>query len=149
MSALMKPLSRDLGWFRNDLSNFWELVNNPRNLAKSPLSTMEWSPAVDITENDKKIEIKADLPAVSKKDIEVTIDGGILTISGERQSTHEETKGDVRHVERSFGSYSRSFTLPDNIDEKHITADYKDGVLTLSIPKTAKTSMEQKKIKIS
>lgn len=102
-----------------------------------------WGPAVDITEDDKNIYLKADLPGMTQKDIKVSIEDGVLTISGERKSEREEKKGGKFYrLERVYGQFCRSFTLPDHIEPTKITAEYKDGVLTLTIPKT-----EEKKSK--
>lgn len=149
MNALMKPLSTDLSWLRNDLGRLFGIVGKPANFLEEALSSQSWSPAVDITENDNAITIKADLPEVKKEDIDVSVGEGVLTFSGERKREHEESKGDVHHIERSYGSYSRTFTLPDNVDEKKISAECKDGVLTLTLPKTAPKSNNHRKIKIS
>ena len=149
MNTLMKPLSTDLGWLRNDLGRLFGMFGPPGNLLGEVMSTENWSPAVDISEDDNTIEIKADLPEVKKEDIDVSIDDGVLTISGERKSESKEKKGGVQHIERSYGSYSRSFTLPDNVEEKKISADCKDGVLTLTLPKTAKKSNNHRKIEVS
>lgn len=102
-----------------------------------------WGPAVDISEDDKNIYLKADLPGMNQKDIKVSVEDDVLTISGERKSEKEEKKENkVYRLERVYGSFCRSFTLPDNVDPSKISAEYKDGVLSLTIPKT-----EEKKSK--
>ncbi|MGC9044299.1 MAG: Hsp20/alpha crystallin family protein [Myxococcota bacterium] len=102
-----------------------------------------WGPAVDITEDGKNIYLKADLPGMNQKDIKVSVEDDVLTISGERKSEREEKKdGKFYRLERVYGQFCRSFTLPDNVDATKISAEYKDGVLTLTIPKT-----EEKKSK--
>jgi HSP20 family protein len=149
MRGLMKPLSTDIGWLGNDLRRLFGAVSHTINPLDEFMTGKNWSPAVDISENEKRIEIKADLPEVKKEDIEVSVDDGMLTISGERKHEHEDKEGDVHHIERSYGSYERSFALPENVDTKKITADCKDGVLTLTLPKSAKKSTSHRKIKIS
>ena len=100
------------------------------------LSTMEWAPTVDIEENDDNFKVTADLPGVSKDDIDVRLDNGVLSISGEKHVDKETGKGTKQHrTERFRGSFSRSFSLPSSIDADKVNADYKDGVLTLAIPK--------------
>jgi HSP20 family protein len=92
---------------------------------------------VDIEEDEKAITIKADLPDVEKKDIHVKVENGTLTISGERKREKEEKKKNYHRIERSYGSYMRSFALPESIDRDKIAAECKNGVLTLTLPKRA------------
>ncbi|WP_444995997.1 Hsp20/alpha crystallin family protein [Aliikangiella sp. IMCC44359] len=93
----------------------------------------EWAPSVDIVENEENFVIKAELAGVPKEDIKVEIDSNVLTLSGERKT---EVKDEKRHrIERFYGSFSRSFSLPDNIDEESIKAESKDGILSLTLPK--------------
>lgn len=96
---------------------------------------LEWAPAADISETDKEYLVKAELPGVERGDIKVTLEGGVLTIEGERKHEKEE-KGEKTHrTERFYGSFCRSFTLPDNADANNIRAESKDGVLKVHIPK--------------
>ncbi len=93
-----------------------------------------WAPAVDIEEKNGKYLLKADLPGMNKKDIHVELENGYLTLRGERKSEHEDRKDGYHRVERAYGSFSRSFKVPEGLSEKDITAKYHDGVLELSIP---------------
>jgi len=102
----------------------------------------DWSPHVDIAETDKEFIIKAEIPEVNKDDVKVTVDNGVLTIRGERKQEKEEKGKKFHRVERYYGSFTRSFTLPDNVDETKIEALFKDGMLNLQLPKT-----EEKKVK--
>jgi HSP20 family protein len=102
----------------------------------------EWAPSVDISETDSEYLVRAELPAVNKDDVHVTIDGDMLTISGERKQKTEETKEKVHRIETVYGRFSRSFTLPDNADTASIRAESKDGVITVHV---AKTKVERKK----
>jgi HSP20 family protein len=112
-----------------------------------PLGRMEWSPSFDITENKESYTFKVDVPGVKKEDLEVSVTGNRLQISGKRDAT-EETKTDTVYTyERQYGSFLRSFTLPDGADLDHAKSELKDGVLTLVIPKT--TAAQAKKITIS
>lgn len=104
---------------------------------ESSFDTEEWSPAVDIREDEEKFTIHADLPGVKSKDIEVTAENGVLTIKGERESHKEEDKDNYRRVERFSGSFMRRFTLPERADLENISAKTRDGVLELTIPKSA------------
>ncbi len=101
----------------------------------------DWVPSVDVTENDEAFMIKAELPEVNKDDVKVSIDKNILTISGERL---EEVKDEKQHrIERSYGRFSRSFSLPEDVDSDKIHAESKNGMLYLTIPK----SVEKQQLK--
>lgn len=117
-----------------------------------PTSTYESSfslpnPAVDVTEDGKDYKITAELPGLEEKDLNVTVAGGMLTIKGEKSYEKDEKNTD-RHVsERAYGSFRRSFALPDGVDADKITADMAKGVLTVTLPKTAQAA-KQKKIEV-
>lgn len=114
------------------------------------LSFADWSPSVDIEEEDDKYIIKADLPGVDKKDIEVKFEGGVLSIRGEKQTESETGKGTKRHrTERFHGTFARSFTLPDAVKADKVDASYKDGVLSLTIPKSEEAKPKSIDIKVS
>jgi HSP20 family protein len=98
-------------------------------------STLEWSPAADISETDKEYLIRIALPAVKKEDVHVTVDGGTITISGERKQQKEEQSERLHRVESFYGGFSRSFSLPENADAASIGGESKDGVLTVHVPK--------------
>src|SRR5512132_3367507 len=95
------------------------------------LTVAEWAPLVDVTEDDKEYLIKAEVPEVKKEDIKVTVEEGTLTIAGERKTEKEEKTKKYHRVERAYGSFERSFAVPDDADVKRITSDFKDGVLTV------------------
>jgi HSP20 family protein len=105
-------------------------------------------PAVDVTETDKSYEITVDLPGMEEKNIDVKFANGILTIKGERQDEKEEKKKDYYVQERSFGSFERSFQVPDNVDTDKIDASFKKGVLTVVLPKSAEAQKAEKKIEV-
>ena len=96
----------------------------------------DWAPRVDIAETENAFEIKAELPDVKKEDVKVSVVNGVLMIRGERKQEKEENGKKFHRVERKYGSFTRSFTLPDNVDENDIKATFKDGVLSLQIHKT-------------
>ena len=107
-------------------------------------SRSAWVPAVDIYEtDDHEVVIKAELPDIKKEDIGVTFENGVLTLSGERKQEESVQKGHVRRLERRHGSFSRSFTLPDSVDASAIAASYKDGVLTVRLPRRAESKPKQ------
>lgn len=111
----------------------------PRSASQEPLATQDWSPRVDISETDGEFLIKAELPEVKKDDVHVSVDNGVMTLRGERRQEKEEKGKRFHRIERHYGSFSRSFTLPDNVDASKIKATFKDGMLNLQLPKTTKS----------
>ncbi|MCM0613926.1 Hsp20/alpha crystallin family protein [Marinobacter sediminum] len=102
---------------------------------KDVFSRSDWAPAVDIKETPEAFSIEAELPGMEKKDVKVTVHDGVLSIEGERK--HEDETKDKKHhrIERYYGSFLRRFTLPDNVDENSVKANFKDGLLTLTLQK--------------
>ena len=100
------------------------------------LMVADWSPLVDITEDDHEYLFKAELPEMKKDDVKVTVENGILSISGERKAEKEEQKRKFHRIERSYGTFRRSFTLPEDADSKKVTAEFRDGVLKVHLPTT-------------
>lgn len=107
-----------------------------------------FSPRVDFTENDKEYLIKAELPGLEEKDVEVLLEDDAITIRGEKKEEKEEKGKDYYYRERRFGSFSRTLPLPDNIDRDKIEAKFKNGLLTLRLPKTKESSRNVKKIEV-
>lgn len=116
---------------------------------KEALTVAEWSPLVDITEDEKEYVIKAELPDVKKEDIKLTVADNVMTISGERKYEKEEKGKKFHRVERAYGSFMRSFTLPDAADGSKVNAEYKDGVLNVRLPKSEKAKPKSIEVKIS
>lgn len=112
------------------------------------ISATEWAPSVDILEDDQNYVIKAELPEVRKEDVHVRVDNGVLTFTGERKFEKEEKNRKYHRTERSYGSFARSFALPDNIDPDKVVANYKDGMLTVSVAKSAKAKPKQIEIRV-
>ncbi len=108
----------------------------------------DWSPRVDISETDKEFVIKAEIPEVKKEDVKVSVDNGVLTIQGKRSQEKEEKGKQFHRVERYYGSFVRSFTLPDNVNETKIKATFKDGMLNLQMPKTAASKPKSIEVKV-
>ena len=111
-------------------------------------STGVAAPAVDVAETDKAYEVSAELPGMDEKNIDVKFSDGVLTIKGEKEEVKEEKKKDYYLNERSFGSFQRSFRLPDGVDADKIEANFKKGVLTVTVPKSAEAQKAAKKIEI-
>jgi HSP20 family protein len=106
----------------------------------------EWSPCADISETDKEYVIRLDLPAVKKEDVKVTLDQGVLAISGERKHQTDDKNEKFHRVESYFGSFERSFSLPDNVNADSVRCDSRDGVLTVHIPKIEAPQQKPKQI---
>jgi len=106
------------------------------------------TPAVEVTEDDKMFKIMAELPGLEQKDIEVNLSGDTLTLKGEKRYEKDERGKDQHMSERAYGSFQRSFTVPESVDRDKITAELTKGVLTITMPKTAKTVEQQKKIEV-
>ena len=103
---------------------------------KSSAATLDrWLPAVDILEDENEIVIKLETPEVDKKDIQITVENDTLTISGERKLEHEDKQDRYHRIERAYGAFSRSFTLPETVDQTKIAAENKNGVLRLTLKK--------------
>jgi HSP20 family protein len=118
----------------------------PTGHIESPFSF--GAPAVDVTEDDGAYKITAELPGLDEKNVEVVVSGDMLTLKGEKHYEKDE-KGKNRHVsERAYGSFQRTFALPDGIDRDKIAADLTKGVLTISLPKTAEAKQQTKKIEV-
>lgn len=116
---------------------------------KEALVVAEWEPAVDIHEDEKNYVIKAELPDVKREDVHVTVENGVLTLTGERKMEKEEKNRKYHRVERSYGSFLRSFALPDDIDPKKVNAGFKDGVLTVTVAKAEGTKPRQIEVKVT
>lgn len=115
---------------------------------KEAITVADWIPAVDISETDAEYLIKAELPEVKKEDVKVTVQHGVLTIHGERKHEKDEKGKRYHRVERSYGSFTRSFTLPDEVDETKVRAEYKDGMLHLHLPKSEKAKPKAIDVKL-
>jgi HSP20 family protein len=109
---------------------------------------LDWAPSVDISETDSEYLIRAELPAVKKEDVQITVDEGTLTISGERKQKTEEKTEKMHRVESVYGKFSRSFSLPDNADAANIRAESKDGVITVHVTKTKAEAKKPTQIKV-
>jgi len=135
-----------------------ELFNRlmPAMFGRSPRFTLpgngdtkfEWAPSSDISETEKEFLIRAELPAVKKEDVRVTVDQGMLRIEGERRQQKEDKTEKYHRLESFHGSFARSFSLPDNIDADAIRCESKDGVLTVHIPKVQPQAPKTKQISI-
>src|SRR5438876_12415848 len=127
---------KDLDELESPLSTFF--VRTPlrrQNGEQESMTIAEWSPLVDITEDDKEYLIKTELPEVKKDDVKVTVENGVLTITGERKFEKEEKGRKYHRVERAYGNFTRSFSLPEAIKGEKVTAEFRDGMLFVHLPK--------------
>ncbi|HEY6467998.1 MAG TPA: Hsp20/alpha crystallin family protein [Candidatus Acidoferrales bacterium] len=108
-----------------------------------------WAPAVDIYETENELVLKADLPGVTEKDIDVRVENNMLTVRGERQFETKVKEDNYLRVERTYGSFSRSFGLPNTVNTEAISAEYKNGVLTVQLPKRAESKPKQVKVNVN
>ena len=106
------------------------------------------SPVVDISETDAEYLLKAEIPEVDRKDVKVTVQDGMLAIRGERKQEKEEKGKRFHRIERSYGSFARSFTLPEDVDDTKLKAEFKEGVLFVHLPKSAKLKTKAVEIRV-
>jgi len=154
----MNTLNKVITW--NPLREIDEAQNrfNPFFLAGFPnrmgsgeihsLTVADWSPEVDISQDDHEYLLKADLPEMKKDDVRVTVEDGVLSVSGERKSVKEDQKKKFHRIERSFGTFRRSFTLPEDADSTKVTAEFRDGVLKVHLPTTPIARSKANEVKV-
>jgi len=132
--------------FRSEIDRMFKNV-----LTRSPFGRAfeegDWWPAIDVSETGKMIVVNAEIPGIDAKNIDISLNGRVLTIKGERKQEQEEKEGSYHRMERRYGSFSRSFELPADVDADKIKAKYKDGVLKLNLPKTKEQSVKKIEVK--
>jgi HSP20 family protein len=119
--------------------------SNQRN-TEQPLTFSNFAPPVDIYEDERNIIVQAELPGIDEKDVDVRVENNVLTISGERKMENEQKQDNFHRIERSYGRFTRSFTLPNTVDPEHIQAHIENGVLKVSVPKREEAKPRQIKI---
>ena len=112
------------------------------------MTVAEWAPLVDISEDDKEYLIKAELPGLKKDDVHISVEKGVLTITGERKFEKEEKDKKHHRVERAYGSFVRTFIVPDDAEADKVAAKFQDGLLTIHIPKSEKAKPKQIEVKV-
>jgi HSP20 family protein len=139
-----------LSLVRRDPRYGWGLMNIRdeldrmfRNFYDEGESEGNWAPSVDITENKDSLTLSAEIPGVDKKDVKISLQNNVLTIEGEKKQEKEENSDGQFRSERFYGKFSRTFTLSTDIDAEKIKADFKNGVLTVTLPKTEKVKPRQ------
>ena len=135
------PLSHFPASFRNFEDAFARILSEPR-------TGQPWSPAVDIAETENELVLKADLPDLKLEDIEVRVENQTLTLKGERKFEKDEKSKGYHRIERSYGTFVRSFTLPASVDSEKVAAQYSNGVLTIKLPKKETAKPRQVKVEV-
>ena len=115
---------------------------------KETMIVADWTPSVDIAETQGEYLIKAEIPDVKKEDVKVTVEDGVLTIQGQRKQEKEEKGIKYHRIERSYGSFARTFSLPDVIEADKVKAEFKDGILNLYLPKSEKAKPKAIEVKV-
>src|SRR5215813_13515447 len=112
------------------------------------LTTSTFAPPVDVYEDDHHVTLKIEVPGIEEKDVDVRVENNTLTVHGERKFEKEEKEENFRRVERQYGSFTRSFTLPNTVDTEHVQANYDKGILKVSLPKKAEAKPKQIKVNV-
>ena len=139
---------REVSRLRNEMDRLWDEYFGPGRRALQPMEEA-WLPAVDVSETGDKITVKAEIPGMEAKDIEISMVGDTLTIKGEKKAEREEKDENYHLVERSYGSFSRAMKLPAVVDSDKVEATYKNGVLTVVLPKKEEVKPKAIEIKAS
>ncbi len=146
LSTRWDPL-RDLATMQNRLNRFVRESYSPEG-PEEALTTTSFAPPVDIYEDEHTIALKMEVPGIDEKDIDVRIESNTLTVHGERKIEKEEKEENFRRVERQYGSFTRSFTLPSSVDTGQVSAHYDKGVLKVSLAKKAEAKPKQIKVNV-
>jgi HSP20 family protein len=139
---------REVTRLRNEMDRLWDDYFGPGRRAFRPLEEA-WMPAVDVAEAADKITVKAEIPGMEAKDIEISMVGDTLSIKGEKKSEREEKDENYHMVERTYGSFNRTMKLPAAVDPDKVEATYKNGVLTVTLPKQEEVKPKAIEIKAS
>jgi len=139
------PWRGEIDRLRDEMDRLYERLFDWRPFRRFPMEG-EWVPWVDISETAKNIVVSAEIPGMEAKDIDVSLDGSVLTLRGERKHEKEEKEENYHRVERAYGSFFRSIQLPAEVDSSKVKASYKRGVLKITLPKVKK--QESKKIEV-
>ena len=146
MRSLARRPIQDLFSIHNDMNRLFDQWYRPAR-SRAEGENLDWMPVVDILEANEHIEIRAEMPGLSEKDVQVSVTDDVLTLKGEKTQESEDKDQKYHRVERSYGRFQRSFTLPANLEPQDIKAKFTNGVLTVSIPKAKE--VEPKEIQIN
>ena len=138
---------RELEEISSRLNRLFARQEGPEANGKEMMTMADWAPSVDISESDEAFYIEADLPDVTKEDLKVTVDKGVLTLQGERKGENHGRK--VHRIERDHGRFGRSFALPNLVDDAHVKAEFRNGVLHLVLPKSEKAKPKAIEVQVA
>jgi HSP20 family protein len=133
----------------DDLPTGLRVFSDTVNRLLSDTQVRPWTPAVDIWETENELVLKADLPDMKMEDIDIRLENGTLALKGERKFENEEKKKGFHRVERSYGSFARYFTLPETVEAEKVQAEYRNGVLTITLPKKEVARPRQVKVQVN
>ncbi len=135
---------REVASLQNRMNSLFGDMND----GESPLTTASFVPAVDVYEDEKKVVLKLEVPGIEEKDLDVSVENNTLTVKGERKFEKEEKEENFHRIERRYGSFFRSFTLPSTVDTEHVGASYNAGVLKLELSKKPEAQPKQIKVNV-
>jgi HSP20 family protein len=143
--APLRPF-RELSTLRDEMDRLWEHFFG--ELPTLEPVRREWAPSLDVSETKNNIVVKAEVPGLEPKDIDISLTGGVLTIKGEKKQEKEEKDENYHRIERSYGTFTRSVRVPQEVQSDKIEATYKDGVLKITLPKSEEAKKKEIKIKV-
>ncbi|MGH9366808.1 MAG: Hsp20/alpha crystallin family protein [Thermoanaerobaculia bacterium] len=143
-----EPMFREMEEMSDRFNRLLGTWGRPYPYEKEALKVAEWAPAVDIQETETEYLVKAELPEIEKKDVKVTVQDNVLTIEGERKQEKEEKGKKFHRIERSYGTFLRTFTVPEEVEPTKLTAEFKEGVLTVRLPKGEKPRYKAIDVKV-
>lgn len=139
--------ARDFQVLQNQLNSLFEPFASRFGLGDEDWSRATWVPPVDLEETGEKLILRAELPGMKAEDIDIRFENGVLTLRGERRFENSENNRNFHRVERAYGSFARSFTLPSSIDTERVTANYQNGILELEMPKREEAKPKRIEVK--
>lgn len=146
MSIVRYDPFRELRSLNEEMNRLFSL-SMPRNFEDEGFARGSWNPGVDIYENKDQIVLEAELPGMKREDFELTIENNVITLRGERKFEKKEETDNYHRVERAYGAFSRSFTLPQTVSGENATADFKNGVLRVTLPKREEVKARRIEVK--
>ena len=138
---------KDFDRMRREMDRLWDSFFEG-GLRRRTEEAVEWLPSLDIAETKNEIVVKAEVPGMDPKDIDISLSGGVLTIKGEKKQEKEEKETDYHLIERSYGSFTRLVQLPKEVQSDKISASYKSGILKITLPKSEEAKKKEVKIKV-